>query len=71
MVTGVCGPTMTANVIGAPVPHASKEAPAKSDRRVSIYLRTFGGFAICRKFFKLPINCCSCCSEFLSGYLFN
>ncbi|XP_073835856.1 bHLH transcriptional repressor hairy [Musca autumnalis] len=33
MVTGVCGPTMTANVIGAPVPHATKEAPAKSDRR--------------------------------------
>ncbi|XP_061398901.1 protein hairy [Musca vetustissima] len=33
MVTGVCGPTMTANVIGAPVPRATKEAPAKSDRR--------------------------------------
>lgn len=37
MVTGVCGPTMTANVIGAPVPMANKETPAKSDRRVSIF----------------------------------
>lgn len=35
MVTGVAGPNMTANVIGAPVA-ALKDAPAvKSDRRVS------------------------------------
>uniref|UniRef100_A0A1A9X362 Protein hairy n=1 Tax=Glossina brevipalpis TaxID=37001 RepID=A0A1A9X362_9MUSC len=33
MVTGVSGPTMTANVIGASVPHPVKETPAKSDRR--------------------------------------
>lgn len=33
MVTGVCGPTMTANVIGAPISHPPKETPAKSDRR--------------------------------------
>lgn len=36
MVAGVCGPTMTANVIGAPISHPPKETPAKSDRRVSI-----------------------------------
>lgn len=38
MVTGVCGPTMTANVIGAPISHPPKETPAKSDRRVSILI---------------------------------
>lgn len=36
MVTGVSGPTMTANVIGTSVPLPSKEPASKPDRRVSI-----------------------------------
>lgn len=41
MVTGVSGPAMTANVIGASVPYPVKDTPAKSDRRVSIYFPLF------------------------------